>query len=420
MAKAKPDHREQIELKLSNKEREFIDDWQLRRSFATAGNLASDAAGAVGQLIAPFTTAGDAGLLAALIGSYVLDNYLDERSDEALLDYLGGIHNIFADKQGVIKNGVYPFPSNDSAQSLLIAVDPNGYGPVEGEWDQNQFPPNPLEGEWWFYQWGETRKKEWLEENYPYEPPAKYGPARYPENEWARTPRSAELYARTEHLPNLLPWYEYHEGHDGYSPTGNVPTLRHLGWGATRVKTGWVSLWDTENANQIIEFRARGSEALQPHVVVVWNTQEHMQPYIDMWTAMSPQDRLILFLANGGKPRQELDSLKDLLNSAFGGIPGAGVIEDIADFATPEGNPTSGPLLAAVQSVIEHQAEQAGNIALSELPKLWPVIYDPPKSIYKLEGLHKLSEAIKLTIPWYFGIKFAIQATSAVGELLPL
>ena len=121
--------------------------------------------------------------------------------------------------------------------------------------------------------------------------------------------------------------------------------------------------------------------------------------YATQWSTLDAETKMKVYEAAGGTPRADISNLNDVLAKI-----------------TPNGvSLPSSPLDAATQL-----AGAAGYTipATSYNPGLphgkWPVLATPPKSLYKYQTLHTLTEVIKVCIPWYLGTKFAIAGAGAI------
>lgn len=88
MAKPKPDHREQVELKFGQKERQLIDDMMLTQQVRAGANTVVGLAGAVLSGVAGFLSS-DAGMVGAYAVAETIDNVLDESDRVGVTEWLG-------------------------------------------------------------------------------------------------------------------------------------------------------------------------------------------------------------------------------------------------------------------------------------------------------------------------------------------
>ena len=426
MAKPNPDHREQVEFKFGPKERSLLDDLQLNQTFKTGGGIISDIGQGINSVISPFVNGGDAGLVMALATAYIVDDRMDLKSTEQLNEFLGSIQ-LYAGPDF----GIYPsvlgmgapvcfcrpedFPAipkhwnrslqQDAPWNIWGEVDENFVGPIPLE----DIPPGLRE-------WNDTLKWRWINEQGPNIDASRSGP-------W-RSISEVEQYCFENNL-NILPWMTLIPESPALTYDDQIPPVQD--W-----PDGLTNLYRFDQINGL-------NDANIVNIVFVWNNQ--MSVYGELWRTWSIQARYQLFKLCGGKPRSELDSLSDLLSALSISIPGAGLMNDVVDFITPDRADASDVLqvletmgghgvLSIIPSSIAESMRDAG-VQTSEEMYLhtqsveypmtvkWPVWSTPPKSIYKYETIHSTVEAIKILIPWYLGTKFTIQAASAAGSIIP-
>ena len=441
----KPDHRQSVELKFSKKEREFVDDWNLRQTVKAGGSVLSDLGSGLSSIISPFVSGGDAGLVMALAAAYIADDRLDLKTTDQLNQFLGTTLLYGGPKFGV-------YPSVFSAGGPVCFCDPEDFPEIPKHWISTPsqhpweiWPDEAFEDtfldkiiDWMrteeqeeysgqgpvdirdvrreFQTWTSALKLRWMAEFGRIIDPNRSGP-------W----RSLDEIVQHcfDNDMNSIPWLTLKATKPALTYDDPIPHLDEAVW--------TPALFEKYRFDQI-----DGLNASNEHFIVrVWNNQIEM--YALAWQQFTTSARYILFKGCGGKPRSEIDSLADLLSKMSVSIPGAEMMNDVVDFVSdPFGGGDASP------SQMLYVLERAGFGKTSIVEKLraagvqtpdeilqyeqsmeypmfvkWPVWSQPPKSIYKLEAIHSTVECIKVLIPWYLGTKFAIEGAKAAGGIIP-
>jgi hypothetical protein len=402
MAKPKPDHREQVEVKFGAKERRLLDDLQLNQSFKTGGALVSDLTSGISSIISPFLSGGDAGLLMALLGSFVVDSKLDDKTEVQLGQFLNSIQLYPADAVGAypstIPQDIGPFFGLTGTP--VIFCNPLDFPELPNRWSSevsvpvseffSDIPPLSF-STIHLHQWTQINKQRFWEMINPRMLPGFEGNSL---NDYIE-------YCRERGL-NDIPWMTLIPATDAATYSSTPPTIEDI---QNR------GLSEKYNLHQL-----RGE--WEPYTVTVWD--HAVEAFQIHWENMPTSEKILIFLRCGGSRREQLDSLGDLLAAInLPNIPNMiPSMSSIIGYA-------SGPamrLSGAVESAAEQQQNMQNYTASLDRVRpycVWPAISYPPKSIYKYETLHTLIEAIKIGVPWYLGTKLAIQAAGAAGSIIP-
>ena len=411
MAKPKPDHREQVEVKLGQKERTLLDDFQMTQTFKAGGGIFSDLGQGIGSVLSAFTTGGDAGLLMALGAAYIVDERLDLKSDKDLQEWLNNYQLYSGPKYGIYpsvlpnRNGGYGGPvcfvdPADFTQDYY-QYDAKNYGTM---WGSGSAATNDAYSEIMaaynnqmeHYRLHLETAEQQGAVNKP-QPPA--APLPFDDKSW--------------------PWWIFVP-----ALTYDDPCPQELGiYSHLRMKY---------NMDLVL-----GGEGKNNDIIFVWNNQ--MEYYGELWNQLSPDVKMAMYIQGGGTTRTEVDSLMQILGSLDNLIPGAGAIQEIVEggagllqevgettldlykwgskklkrlghyFANPTPTITTSQSSSPAEPVTTYYVPEAGYVE-------WPVWAMPPKNLYKFQTIHTTVEVIKVCIPWYLGTKFAI---SAAGAIIP-
>lgn len=401
MGKKPVDRLEGLRIELNKKEREFLEDLALRQTFQTGGSVISDLGSATSSILSAFTNGGDAGLLLALGAVYVADSKLDLKTDKDLENWLNNFQLYSAQRYGI-------YPS-------VIPNENNGYGGPVCFVDPDDFPGDYYRLDTTKY--GQVEGSGEGQSNAPY----RRIMATYHE----------QIEAGTRTAPKPLPfddkswpWWIYVPG-----ISYDDPVPQELG------EYGRAGLATKYNFDLVL-----GGHGKLNDIVFVWNNQ--FDHYADLWTNLSPQIKMAMYIQGGGETRTEIDSLIDVLGAIDNVIPGASVVREVASasagFFVEVGSDVVDTYQWAEKKVrkfgrwfanptpsvtVSQPADASGAVTTTYVPEAgyvaWPSWAMPPNNLYKLQTIHSTVEVVKVLIPWYLGTKFAIEAAKAAGEIIP-
>lgn len=417
MGKKPVDRLEGLRIELNKKEREFLDDLAMRQTFKTGGSIIADLGSSASSILSAFTSGGDAGLLLALGGAYVVDSRLDLKSDQDLIDFISSI-NLYNDGPGY---GIYPsvIPNRNGGYGGPVCfVNPADLPGDRYEYDDSRYGP---------------RIPDTSGVNEPYQRIVDI----YEENlanweETMQTVPASQVNKPAKPVPPKpfndpsWPWWNF------------IPGLTYSDPCPQDVNDYPVELMMRYNIHLVL-----GGTRRYDDIVFCWDDQ--IEHYSMLWTNLNPDAKYAMFLQGGGKGREEIDSLSDVLSAVNAAIPGMSQISDAVSTATDvvmdvgEGavdlvkwgykryrkykryfaNPTpevttstTADTSTSTTGTETYYDEPAGYVE-------WPVWAHPPKSLYKFQTIHSTVEIVKILIPWYLGTKFAIEAAKAAGEIIP-
>ena len=476
MPKKPPDHREQLEVKFARPERENLE----LLAGAQVGKAAGGVIAGIGQgfsnVVTPFLNGGDAGLIGAWIASLVIDQQLDDRAQESLENYIGNISNPY---EG-IQYGPAPAPvmTENGYVPTLIICDPADFGAIPSRcidiptlkltyrWTQENEDLfgvlGPL-GNWSNQPRGFMGLPASQSTNYWYRTSDRYmtqvGGQSWPGWEIVLDQGTGMLNPGfyVEEVDTLRFWTESEKNAwvlilRGQNELGNawrrligedpIPwvdprTTCDAPWQEEEPARPALTLNDPityEDVERWGLLEKYGVDGNHEAYTFVWNT--NLQQYISTWQSLSLESKLEIYSALGGKGRIQTEDLDDILSALNVSIPGMGAlqtlvggVENVVEFAGDAVSAVTNldeTFAGLIQSATHHYyggggSSSSGTVQPLTRPPLppWPKKFTPPKSIYRFAMIHRITEHVKILIPWYIGAKFTIQAAGAFGEILP-